>query len=282
VYRVEANSGAMRPSRVRADKPLRGSAPRRIEEEIVTGPREHYAVLASTQDRAIALAKEGAEAGTRVVADRQTHGRGRRDHSWESPEGGLYLSVVYPAPADHLSLVPLALGAGLADSLSRRYCLPLRVKWPNDLLVVRSGVPPSKVAGVLVDAVTDRTGRVRLAVGVGVNVAAPRERFSRELRSQLVSLDELVVPSPSREEVESVVLESLESAVGAFFAPSPVEGILREVRQRLYGVGRRASVDGRPVGVIRSVDAEGSLLLESEHGEVVVQTGDLVVEEGPE
>jgi BirA family transcriptional regulator, biotin operon repressor / biotin---[acetyl-CoA-carboxylase] ligase len=245
------------------------------------GPREHYQEIASTQDRAIALAKEGAEAGTRVVADRQTRGRGRRGHSWESPDGGLYLSAVFPAPSGPLSLLPLALGARLADSLGRRYRLTIRVKWPNDLYVVRPAAPPRKLAGILVDAVKDPAGRTRLAVGVGVNVAVPRGRFSPALRSRVVSLDEVGVPDPSREEVESLVVESIESALRALLAPSSVEGILKEIRQRLYGVGRRASVDGRSIGVIRSIDAEGALHLESERGEVVVRAGDVVVEEGP-
>jgi BirA family transcriptional regulator, biotin operon repressor / biotin---[acetyl-CoA-carboxylase] ligase len=244
------------------------------------GPREHYREIASTQDRAIALAKEGAEAGTRVVADLQTHGRGRLNHPWESPEGGLYLSVVFPAPSGHLSLLPLALGTRLAESLGRRYRLPIRVKWPNDLYLVRPGTPPAKLAGILIDAVTDPAGRLRLAVGVGVNVAAPRDRFSPGLRSRVVSLDELVAPPPSRDEVETLVLESIASAAEALGASSPVEGILREIQQRLYGVGLRASVDGRSVGVLRSVDAEGALHLEGERGDVVVRAGEVVVDEG--
>lgn len=246
------------------------------------GPREHYREIGSTQDRAIALAKEGAEAGTRVVADRQTRGRGRLDHTWESPEGGLYLSAIFPAPSERRTLLPLLLGARLAESLERRYPLSIRVKWPNDLVIEGARVPARKLAGILVDQVTDRSGEVRLVVGVGVNVVAPRGGFSPSLRSRAVSLDELVKPPPSRDEVEGLVLASIESAVGALGAALPVEGLLSEVRKRLYGVGRRASVDGEAVGVIRSVDAEGALHLEGPKGEAVVRTGDLAVEEGPE
>jgi BirA family transcriptional regulator, biotin operon repressor / biotin---[acetyl-CoA-carboxylase] ligase len=227
----------------------------------------------------MALAREGAEAGTRVVADRQTRGRGRLDHAWESPEGGLYLSIVLAAPARHLSLVPLAVGARLADGVDQRYHLPMRVKWPNDLCVVSPGGRARKLAGILIDAVKDPAERTRLVAGIGLNVAVPNERFSPLLRSRVVSLADVVQPPPSVAEVESLVVERTVSAVSALGSDS-VEATLREIRRMLFGVGRNASVDGRPAGVIRTVDEEGALHLDGPRGEVVVRAGDLTVEDG--
>ena len=52
-----------------------------------------YDSLDSTSDRAKELAMKGADHGTVVVAVTQTGGRGRKDHSFFSPEGGLYMST---------------------------------------------------------------------------------------------------------------------------------------------------------------------------------------------
>ena len=60
--------------------------------------REYYDELPSTQQRAIVLARAGAPEGTHVVAGRQRRGRGRLDHTWSSPDGGLYLSTIVRAP----------------------------------------------------------------------------------------------------------------------------------------------------------------------------------------
>ena len=55
--------------------------------------------LPSTMDAAAGLADAGGAHGLVVVAGQQTAGRGRRGHSWVSPEGaGLYFSMVVRAP----------------------------------------------------------------------------------------------------------------------------------------------------------------------------------------
>src|SRR5208282_2292178 len=46
-----------------------------------------YDEITSTMDVAHALASEGAPAGTLVIADRQTAGRGRGGRAWVSPAG---------------------------------------------------------------------------------------------------------------------------------------------------------------------------------------------------
>ena len=53
-----------------------------------------YDSLDSTSDKAKELAMKGASGGTVVVAVTQTGGRGRKDHSFFSPEGGLYMSII--------------------------------------------------------------------------------------------------------------------------------------------------------------------------------------------
>lgn len=54
-----------------------------------------FASTASTMDAAHRLARAGAPEGTLVVAESQTHGRGRAGRSWVSPPGqGIYGSLI--------------------------------------------------------------------------------------------------------------------------------------------------------------------------------------------
>jgi len=244
------------------------------------GPREHYAEIASTQDRAVALAREGATPGTRVVAARQTHGRGRSDHVWESPEGGLYLSVVLPTPSEHLSLLPLALGARLAVALDQRFHVPIRVKWPNDLLVVGPvGGPGRKLGGILVDRVrSPRFGTVAVA-GVGLNVGARAERFPASLRGRWAALAEFVPESIGLDEVEEIVVAGALEAAAALNDLGGTEETRTLCRSLLYGVGRRASVDGQELGTVSALGDEGELWLDAGTHRVAIRTGDLRLEE---
>jgi BirA family biotin operon repressor/biotin-[acetyl-CoA-carboxylase] ligase len=122
--------------------------------------------IGSTNDAALALAAAGEPEGTSVLADAQTAGRGRRGRAWSSPPGaGLYLSVVLRG-ADLTSspgLVTLGAGTAASNAVETSTGLPVRLKWPNDLVI---GAEWRKLGGILCEA----QGRDALVVGIGVNL----------------------------------------------------------------------------------------------------------------
>jgi len=242
------------------------------------GLREFRTELPSTQTEALRRARAGAPSGTTVVARRQTAGRGRLDHAWASPEGGLYLSMILRAPTQNRALLPLAVGARIARALADRYGIHPVVKWPNDLLVV-DGRRARKLAGILTDEVDSTTLGRAAVVGVGLNVSTPIGAFPTELAGRVVTLQELVREPPSLDALEEVVVAAIESAADGLDSPGLVPAILEECRAALHGVGRRATVDGTLTGVIRALGDEGELWLATREGPVAVRAGDLVVEE---
>lgn len=126
--------------------------------------------VGSTQDEALEWASEGAPEGATVVALSQTRGRGRNGRSWVSPPGGgLWFSVILRPQLGYpeCGLLPVAVGAGVALALAT-LDLPVRLKWPNDILI-----RGRKVGGVLVESRMSGR-RCELAVaGVGINWTPP-------------------------------------------------------------------------------------------------------------
>ncbi len=240
--------------------------------------REFRAELPSTQTEAIRRAREGAPEGTRVVAGRQSAGRGRSDHAWSSPEGNLYLSVILRAPDENRALLPLAVGARLRRALDRRYHVPTVLKWPNDLLVL-GGATPRKLAGILVDVLPSPSLGAAAVVGIGLNVGAPLEAYPPEVRGRIVGLSELSSPLPTLIEVEEEVASAAESALAAVATLEGTLAILVECRSALHGVGRPATVDRAMRGIIRTLGDEGELWLDTPSGAVAIRSGDVVVEE---
>ena len=131
--------------------------------------------VASTNEVAKAIALDagaGRSAGSVVIAEAQTEGKGRFGRSWVSPPGGLYLSVLVepPAasgepPADPLTLLPLAAGVAVARAVRRVAGVPAELRWPNDL-----DWDGRKVAGVLAEVGFRRDSPRLAVVGFGVNL----------------------------------------------------------------------------------------------------------------
>jgi BirA family transcriptional regulator, biotin operon repressor / biotin---[acetyl-CoA-carboxylase] ligase len=224
------------------------------------------------------LAREGAAEGSVVVAGRQTRGRGQGSRSWESPEGGLYLSVVLRPPTPS-PLLPLAIGSGIADAVSLDFRVRLRLKWPNDLLHVDGGGIPRKLAGILVDGTHGPDGAFAAVAGVGVNV-----RPSPGLRSldrRAVALEELSGGPVDLDRVESGVVRSALGARAALSEPAGERAVLARVRGLLYGVGEAVTVDGVPAGALAGLRDDGALELATADGARSVLAGDVRVGVGP-
>lgn len=222
----------------------------------------------STNDDARTLARAGAPEGAAVVAGRQTAGRARLGRTWESPEGGVYLSMVLRPALAPVSVAPLSLvvGLGVARALEG-FGLRPQVKWPNDVLL-----HGAKVAGVLLEmsAEADRVDWV--VAGVGINVASP---VAGPVPGAAYVADAMgdAGRTPTRPAVAAAVLDAVAGTYRSFVAggfDSLCDAWVR--RDALAGshvVVRDAVGSEIATGRAAGVDADGRLLVESPDGAVV-------------
>lgn len=192
-----------------------------------------FAEVGSTNQRAAELAREGAADGVVVGADHQSAGRGRRGRVWESrPGSALLVSVILrPVPP----LVTLAAGVAAATACGDVAGVPVRLKWPNDVLSAAGG---GKVGGILSELIGDAA-----VVGLGLNLAwAPAGAAC-------------LGPDVDRE-----------ALLGAWLAALDAPGdVLARYRERCSTLGRRVRVElpGETVeGVADEVDDEGRLVVD--------------------
>ncbi len=159
--------------------------------------------VGSTMDIARELAEAGAPEGTIVFAARQTAGRGRRGRGWESPEGGAWFSLLLRPPMELCRAGCLSVLAAVACALAirERYALPVRVKWPNDLLLDNR-----KLGGVLIELAAVGAHIDWLIVGIGINVNNP---LPKEARLPPLSLAGALGHSIDLEEFFAVILRAL-------------------------------------------------------------------------
>lgn len=238
-------------------------------------------ITESTNSAALAAGRQGAAAGTVVVAVSQTAGRGRLNRSWLSPPGmGLYFSVILRpalAPQD-LAKITMAAGLAVCRVIESHCQLFPRIKWPNDLLL-----EGRKFGGILCE--TDQMpgggdGRFPLAVvGVGLNLYPPEKGFPPGLAERATALSLY-----NKEKIDSAALldacaEAIEGMVQRL-TKGDFPAILQEWRQR-DAIGDRVLTWVTPKGEeVRGTslgpDAEGMLRIRDEAGTIhTVISGDV-------
>jgi len=221
-----------------------------------------FADISSTLDVAHAEAATGTPAGTVIVADAQSAGRGRLGRSWASGSGaGVWLTIVErPETSTDLEALPLRVGIELAPALDPFADAPVQLKWPNDLYV--SG---RKLAGVLAEARWRDGALDWIAIGVGINVRAPEaQSHGIGLRDGTSRIDVLAAAVP---------------AIRAAAARRGPLGATERARfaERDLAVGRRCTEPA--VGRVVGIDDRGALLIDSGGEVAIVRAGSLVLTE---
>jgi len=239
-----------------------GSDARELERCLAVPRVLIFAEVSSTLDIAHREAAAGTPAGTVIVADAQSAGRGRLGRSWSSYSGaGVWLTIIErPPTSSALEALPLRVGIGLAPALDPFTDARVQLKWPNDLYV--SG---RKLAGVLAEARWRDGALDWIAIGVGINVRAPRGQ------SQGIGLRE----ATSRVEVLSAAVPAIRAAAAQRGPLSAAERA--QFAERDLAAGRRCTEPA--VGRVVGIDERGALLIDSGGDVATVRAGSLVLTE---
>ena len=220
--------------------------------------RVHYhAETDSTMSLARDLARGGCPAHSVIVTDRQTKGRGRLDRQWLSPPGGLYFTMVLRPEVPPMAALKLNFAASLemVRCLNRRYDVPARVKWPNDILVGHR-----KICGMLaeMEAETDRVTFIN--IGMGINVNNPPDSRA----PQAVSLGELVGRPVRRSHLLSEFLDAFETRCSG-----DLTSVINEWKHLSATIGSRVRVQtakGTTSGQAEDIDDDGALMVRDDDG----------------
>ena len=163
----------------------------------------------STNTVAKRLAAQGAPAGTTIVADHQTGGRGRLGRSFQSPAGlGTYLSIILRpnAKPEQLMTLTAMIAEAVCEAVEQACQLRPQIKWANDLLFQKR-----KICGILTElSVEAESGLVQYAVvGIGMNCNQRPEDFPPELQKTAISLSMALGHTVNRNLVAAAQIASL-------------------------------------------------------------------------
>lgn len=261
----------------------------KVDEIAKMGFKYNYlASVGSTNQAARELANGGAPSGTLVVSEVQNTGKGRLSRGWESPQGGLWMSLVLrpEIPPSSAPFMTILTGVALADVLNKEYKVPAKIKWPNDILV-----DGRKLSGTLTEMDAEMTRINFIIIGMGINVNNSLDDLPKEVKaislSQAVGQQTGAVAQQSGstgEKLDRVLL--LHRILGSIMSWSKVmkseegrEFILDRWRELSDTLGKEVRVEmvgedlvGKAVDILPS----GALVVENEKGRHEVLSGDCI------
>ena len=149
-----------------------------------------------------------------ITATRQTMGKGTQGRSWQSPVGGIYMSVVHCA--SKMDTIPLTTdyttiaGRACAYALKEQLNLDVMLKPINDLYV-----DGKKLGGILTETLI-HDGQIRaLITGVGINTQPVT--LSDENPYQAISLSECLPPHQWERFNQDAVVRAVAESITAHY-----------------------------------------------------------------
>lgn len=267
-------------------------------------------ILKETTESTHSLMKQLASAGeigagTLIVANQQTAGRGRHERSWDSPANqNIYFNILIPLDGIALSSAPqITQVAALtfaevfksiqdsADEVAGKRSVGhnpedlgrVTVKWPNDILCGKS-----KFCGILAEIVympgtmvegKRQAPRPAVNLGVGINVNSDSSHYAY-LNRAVTTLKEIAGHSVNREKLLQALVGNLERAIGQFraFGIAPWVNAWRKMDQFIGARGTIIEGDVKKTGRILDMQSDGSLLFQTDEGQVeTVYSADLEI-----
>ena len=221
-----------------------------------------YENIPSTQAKARERADAGAPEGALILAERQSGAYGRLGRAWESPEKGIWFSLLLRPPLlpENIPQVTLLCSLAVCRAMENVCAVTTGIKWPNDVLIEKK-----KVAGILIE-MSAEIGKVNWVIaGIGINA---NNDLPAELQPSAVSLNTVTGAPVNRAQLLASILAQFELLYTVFrkegFAP-----FREEYNHRLTLLGKSVTLDcsGQTfTGHVDSVTDEGHLRLNGDDG----------------
>jgi BirA family biotin operon repressor/biotin-[acetyl-CoA-carboxylase] ligase len=225
----------------------------------------YYDEVPSTNDVAKETAERTQEQKAVIIAESQTHARGRHRRHWVSPRGGIWLSIllrprVTPGEATKLTFIT---ATAVAETLQNTLGLATELKWPNDILVNRR-----KLCGILTEASTRENVVECVVVGIGINANIDLEFFPNNLQKSVTTLKHELGCEINRETLTRNLIQSFDQRY-KHLQKGMWSALLQEWRglaKFLGGMVVVTSFAETLVGKAFDVDADGALIIKLQNG----------------
>ena len=224
--------------------------------------------LESTNKSAKSAASFDAAHGTVIIAKSQKSGSGRKNHTFFSPPGGIYMSIVLrpeSLPFSNPALITSYSCVSICKALEKLTDLKPSIKWINDIYLDNR-----KICGILTESGTDfESGELQwIVVGIGINFSISEKDFPGELKQKAGSIFIPGEETISKNHLIAEILNQLFPLNDGSAVDAPA--IISDYRSRMNILGKKITV--HPINGISypakalDINENGKLLIELPDG----------------
>ena len=198
-----------------------------------------------------------------MLSNQQTAGRGQSGRTWYSPEGNLYLSLLWTLQQPLSGRLALEVALSLVNMPLLSHYPQLKVKWPNDLYFNHA-----KWGGILIEPLSDN----RVVIGVGLNLNAMPDMVENQLATDLNSI---TGKSINILELATQTTVALIDACHIFDQSSLNLAQRFAQSDALFEQAVTVSNPAQPTidGIAMGIQADGALVLNTETGQKIIYSG---------
>ena len=234
----------------------------------------------STQNFALQIAQNKKENGTIIIAQKQTHGKGRLNRKWISPKGGIWFSIILQPnfTIEESVLLPIVTAIALSTAIQKSLKIKTNVKWPNDITLNRK-----KVAGIIIDASFQSNYIENIIIGVGINYKIKSKELEKRITAMpnFYGADSLLNESQTNPPITLVkdFIHELEKKIGEL-SDGKKSKIIKEWTKNSETINKKVIINtanGKISGTAKKIDGDGALIVKTRRGDERILVGDVTI-----
>lgn len=204
-----------------------------------------------------------------ILANSQTDGRGRLGRQWVSPPAdNLYFSIVIKdfLHIEQNAFLSAVIALAVSTVLNEKYQLNTTLKWPNDVMIGEK-----KLCGILAES-----NKQGLVIGVGLNVNMTGDELTK-IDRPATSMSVALGVKQEREDVFNNVIAEIFSFLKVIEKQGLAQLLLlwQDALQIIDKKIEAETPGGNFTGVVKKVDNDGGLLIETAAGQKKILAGDV-------
>ncbi len=148
-----------------------------------------------------------------VISSEQTNGRGRIGHSFASPKGGIYLSLIIDVNdvvKDNISLITPMAAVAIHRAIQKTLGINTQIKWINDIFYLNK-----KICGILAEAHLNGDKIDKIILGIGIDYCINADKIEEDLKPIVGSIYTEKTYLPKENELICELIKEIYSEVEA-------------------------------------------------------------------